>query len=77
MMVGIGDQTMVKAVQLEPLPQEDVILTDARDLDLGERILVEKSKISFLTRPNDLIKGFGRNLSFCYDGAILSQHSYG
>lgn len=49
MMVGKGDQTMPAAVGLKPLPEDQVILTDARDLDPGERLLLEGSRLVHLT----------------------------
>lgn len=33
MLTGRGDQTMLKALSLKPIPDERVVLTDARDLD--------------------------------------------
>jgi hypothetical protein len=44
MIVGIGEQTMPEAVELRALPESQVILTDARDLDSGERELIAESK---------------------------------
>jgi len=46
--VGLGDQTMPAAVGLRPLPAEQVILTDARDLDAGERELLAASAVQRL-----------------------------
>jgi arginase len=48
MMVGLGDLTLIKNVDLQPIPEERVILTDARDLDPGERELVENSQVTHL-----------------------------
>jgi len=33
MLTGRGDQTMLKALGLKPIPDDRVVLTDARDLD--------------------------------------------
>ncbi len=36
MLVGKGEQTIVEAAGLRPIPRTDVVLVDARDLDPGE-----------------------------------------
>jgi len=48
MIAGIGDLRMNEAVGLKPIPEEQIILTDGRDLDPGERKLVEASKITHI-----------------------------
>lgn len=48
MLVGRGDQTMVEGVELTPLPEAQVVLTDARDLDPGEREAVAGSAMTHL-----------------------------
>jgi arginase len=45
MIVGRGDQTLVQAAGLIPLPESDVILSDARDLNPEEGIAVQTSRI--------------------------------
>lgn len=45
MIVGRGDQTLLQAVELTPLPERDVILANARDLDPGERDLLQQSRV--------------------------------
>lgn len=45
MIVGRGDQTLLQAVELTPLPERDVILANARDLDPGERELLQQSRV--------------------------------
>ena len=55
MIVGRGEQTMPDAVGLEPLPEKQVILTDGRDLDPGERDLVTQSDLFHVTRVKDII----------------------
>ena len=62
MLVGRGEQTMPVGVRLVPLPESKVILTDGRDLDVGEREAVQRSDIihlSDVTRllTNDLPEG--------------------
>ena len=56
MAVGRGEQTMVEGVGLTPLPEERVILTDARDLDPGEREAVETSAVTHLPRVEGLLE---------------------
>jgi len=48
MLVGRGEQTMLKALDLKPLIEGRVVLTDARDLDPGEKQLVEAANIIHL-----------------------------
>ncbi len=55
MAVGRGEQTIVQAVGLTPLPEEQVILTDARDLDAEEREAVSASRVTHLGRVEDLL----------------------
>lgn len=48
MAVGLGDQTLTTGAGLRPWPVSRVILTDARDLDPGERENVVRSGITHL-----------------------------
>jgi arginase len=48
MLTGRGDQRMLRALGLAPMPDGRVILSDGRDLDPGERDLVGASGIAFL-----------------------------
>lgn len=45
MLTGRGDQRMMQAVGLSPINDAQVLLSDARDLDPGERKLVEASGV--------------------------------
>jgi arginase len=54
MLTGRGDQRLMQAVALQPIADSRVVLADGRDLDPGERILVEKSGISFLPTVDTL-----------------------
>jgi arginase len=45
MIIGRGEQTLMQAVSLTPLPERDVILADARDLDPGEREQLQRSRV--------------------------------
>ena len=56
MLVGLGEQRMPQAVGLRSVPDEQVILTDARDLDPGEKILVGSSKVHHITNVSDLLE---------------------
>ena len=55
MLVGRGEQSMVNAVALHPLPESQVILTDARDLDPGEQDLLNESSVLHLPDTISLI----------------------
>jgi arginase len=45
MLVGRGEQTIARAVGLETVPESAVLLSDARDLDPGEREAVAASEV--------------------------------
>jgi arginase len=45
MLVGRGDQRIVNIVGLKPYPENKIILSDARDLDFGEKETLESSKV--------------------------------
>ena len=55
MIAGMGEQSMPNAVGLQPVEHEDIILTDGRDLDPGEKELVSGSGILHLTDPMSLL----------------------
>jgi arginase len=55
MMAGIGEQTMPQGVGLEVVSAANIILTDGRDLDPGERKLVEASGITHLPDITSLL----------------------
>ena len=48
MIAGLGELRMNQAVGLEPIPAEKIILADGRDLDPGEKILIEESGVIHL-----------------------------
>ncbi len=56
MLAGLGDQTLLETVDLAPLAQEQIVLTDARDLDPGEKELVASSDIQHLEDPRSLLE---------------------
>ena len=45
MLVGRGDQTLAEGVGLSPLPEQRVVLSGARDLDPGEKVLLRESAV--------------------------------
>jgi len=55
MMVGVGEQTMLTSLGIKPLTEDRVVLADARDLDPGEKVLIEGSKVNHLTDVSDLL----------------------
>ena len=55
MAVGLGEQTLLAAAGLRPWPTSRVILTDARDLDPGERENVVRSGITHLPHIEQLL----------------------
>jgi arginase len=56
MIVGRGDQTLAAAVDLKPLPEDQAILTDGRDLDPAERAAVDQSAVVHLAQVADLLE---------------------
>lgn len=57
MIVGLGDLTMNDAVGLKPFPSSRVVLTDGRDLDPGERELLDASDVVQIGDPTALLDG--------------------
>jgi arginase len=55
MIVGKGDQTLPASVGLKTLSENKAILTDARDLDPGERDLIENSKLTHFANVETLL----------------------
>lgn len=55
MLVGRGEQTIVEGVGLQPLPEEQVILSDARDLDPGEKEAVAEADLRHLPAVEALL----------------------
>jgi len=55
MLVGRGEQILLEAWDVGPLAEERIILTDGRDLDPGERELVEKSLLTHLEDTRELM----------------------
>jgi len=55
MIAGLGDISLCKLVGLNPVDDKRIILTDGRDLDPGEAVLVEKSGLQHVTDMADLL----------------------
>ncbi len=76
MLVGRGEQTLLQAVDLSPLPEDQVVLSDARDLDPGEREAVAGSQVHHVPQVADLPqvvqeRGKGRPLYVHFDVDLL------
>jgi len=56
MIVGRGEKTIARAVGLKPMSEARVVLTDARDLDPGERESLEQSNVIRLGNPKTLME---------------------
>lgn len=54
MMVGRGEQTIVQGLGMDTLPEQNIILTDARDLDEKEAITLDASLVTRLNDPTAL-----------------------
>ena len=74
MLVGRGDQELLHALSLAPIPERDVILCDARDLDPGEREAVAGSQLHHVrSLPALLEEDFsGRPLHVHLDVDVMS-----
>lgn len=55
MLAGLGEQTILEILEIDPLAQQQIILTDARDLDPEEKELVAGSDITHLIDPTELL----------------------
>ncbi|MEE9599004.1 MAG: arginase family protein [Anaerolineales bacterium] len=67
MLAGLGDLTLLENLDVDPIPQEQVILTDARDLDPGEKELVAISSITHLKDAAEL-------LDYSFNGQSIWVH---
>lgn len=55
MLVGRGDMRVMQAIELDPLDERDVIITDARDLDPAEAVALRESAVTHLPHVNELL----------------------
>jgi arginase len=56
MLVGRGDQKLMERAGTKPLAEDQVILTDGRNLDVVEGVEVRSSKVHHLNYIDDLLK---------------------
>jgi len=56
MMVGRGDQKLMELAGAKPLPEDQVILSDGRNLDVVEGVEVRSSKLHHINYIDDLLK---------------------
>lgn len=55
MLVGRGEQTLMRGVDVRPIAESRVVLTDARDLDPGEKDALRGSQVIHLADPRALL----------------------
>ena len=56
MLVGRGEQKLMEMAGTKPLPEDQVILTDGRNLDVVEGVEVTASKVQHVNYVDDLLK---------------------
>jgi arginase len=56
MIVGRGEQTLLEALEMSSIPEDSIILTDARDLDPGEREALNASAVIQLPETTALLE---------------------
>lgn len=76
MMVGRGDQKLMELAGAKPLPEDLVILSDGRNLDVVEGVEVRSSKIHHINYIDDLMKrDFGdRPIYVHFDTDVLNPN---
>jgi arginase len=74
MLVGRGEQTMVQAAGLLPLPETDIWLMDARSLDPGEAAALKRSRVHHVPDCDGLLRQLGgdRPLYVHFDTDVVS-----
>jgi len=55
MLAGLGNLTLLNNLGVDPIPQEQIILTDGRDLDPGEKGQIASSSITHLKDSAELL----------------------
>jgi arginase len=55
MLTGRGDMQYMRGIDLAPISDEDIVITDARDLDPEEEVALRQSKVSHLPNIDDLL----------------------
>ena len=56
MLTGRGDMQYMRGIDLAPMLDEDIVITDARDLDPEEAVALRESKLSHLPHIDDLLR---------------------
>lgn len=77
-MVGRGNQNLMTGIGLEPVPESKIVLTDGRDLDEGEAVLVAESDllhIPTLTNVGNIMWG-KRPVYIHFDGDVIHLDDY-
>jgi len=78
MLTGRGDLRMLRALNLAPMPDARVVLADGRDLDPGERVLVEDSGILWQRDLGALVAALPQGpLHVHFDTDILNANEAG
>lgn len=75
MLVGRGDQTLMRQLSLAPMRETDVILSDARDLDPQERVSLKESAVRHVTRFEDVAANVpgGRPIFVHFDVDVIDS----
>lgn len=55
MLVGRGNMQYMRGIDLAPLPEDTIIISDARDLDPEEAVALRESRLMHLPRVDDLL----------------------
>jgi arginase len=55
MLTGRGDRQYMRGIDLAPLPDGHILITDARDLDPEEAVALRASKLTHLPKVDDLL----------------------
>jgi arginase len=55
MLTGRGDMQYMRGIDLAPMSDDDIVITDARDLDPEEAVALRQSKLTHLTHIDDLL----------------------
>ncbi|MBZ0302102.1 MAG: arginase family protein, partial [Anaerolineae bacterium] len=55
MLVGRGDLQYLRGIDLTPLAEDDIVITDARDLDPQEAVALGESRVTHLPKVEDLL----------------------
>jgi arginase len=56
MLAGRGEQTILEGLDMSPLPEMQIILSDARDLDPGERKAIARSDLTYMYNFDELLE---------------------